>query len=135
MSLEPVIRASAAHQINLHRLTGGIMFALGLMFSPAIFIEGKEDEPVARIVCAIGGVLLLIASVVYMRMKAASVRRLVELLIHHRDQLRSPVLIVRRRGGRIVGYGISVRDRENRHYMMQVSAEQDARAMLANLHP
>ncbi|MFO0666788.1 MAG: hypothetical protein U0174_22750 [Polyangiaceae bacterium] len=58
-----------------------------------------------------------------------------ELLVHHRDQLRSPVLIVRRRGSVIVGYGISVRDRENRRYMMQVSAEQDARAMLANIHP
>lgn len=108
---------------------------LGGLFSAAIFVEGKADEQVIRVVCGVLGVASLIFGAWYIKFMSGRTAHLVELLLHHRDQLRQPVLIVRRVNGRIVGYGVSVKDTANRGYKMQVLAEHDARAMLANIPP
>lgn len=108
---------------------------LGAIFSVAIFVPGKEDEDVIRVVCAVLGVLALLFGVFYIKFMSARTRVLVELLLHRRQELRQPVLLVRKARGHIVGYGVYVRDLQGRKYKMQVLAEQDARAMLANIPP
>lgn len=134
-NIEPAVRTSAQRQVTIHRLGGAVWIFLGLIFSAAIFVPGKEGEDIARIASAVFGVAALFFGVFYIKFMSARTAQLVELLLHRRHELRQPVLIVRKVNGRIVGYGVSVRDTANRKYKMQVLGEHDARAMLANIPP
>ena len=133
MNIEPAVRTSAKRQVTIHRLTGAVWIFLGVLFGAAIFVPGKEGEDVARILSAIFGIFSVILGAVYIKFMSARTALLVELLLYRRHELRQPVLIVRKVNGRIVGYGVSLRDTANRKYKMQVLAEQDARAMLADI--
>lgn len=132
--LESVVRASARHQVALHRVTGGAWLALGaLLLVPSIFVSGKPGEEALRVGAGVLGALLLASGAAYIHLMSGRVATLVELLLSRRTELRAPGITALRARGRIVAHEITVRDRSNRRYRMRVPSEADARAMLAGL--
>lgn len=136
MSIEGAVRDSAARQVAMHRVEGGVWIVLGAIFAVlAVFVKGKADEQAARVGAGIVGVLLVAGGAAYVKTMTARVATLVELLLHRRSELRSPEIIALRRRGVFIAYVISVRDATGRKYRMRTSSEADARAMLANVPP
>ncbi len=131
--LEGIVRDSAAKQLTMHKLTGGIWIFLGAIFSVAIFVPGKADEEGARIAAAIFGVLSLAFGIGFIVFMKGRLKTLVELLLTRRSELKGAGIVGLRSRGTVIAYVISVRDSANRRYRMRVATEANARAMLAGI--